>query len=140
MANRTAMIDVGGGFRAIYGAGVMDRMLEDGIHVDHCYGVSAGSANMVSYISGQHGRNHTFYTQYAFRKEYASFDSYVKNHNYANLDYVYSTLSNHDGENPVDTRRLRRIRPNSPWWPAMRTMVPRSISTSRTSATTITTS
>ena len=38
MANRTAMIDVGGGFRAIYGAGVMDRMLEDGIHVDHCYG------------------------------------------------------------------------------------------------------
>ena len=102
MANRTAMIDVGGGFRAIYGAGVMDRMLEDGMHVDHCYGVSAGSANMVSYISGQHGRNHTFYTQYAFRKEYASFDSYVKNHNYANLDYVYSTLSNHDGENPVD--------------------------------------
>ena len=37
------MIDVGGGFRAIYGAGVMDRMLEDGISVDHCYGVSAGS-------------------------------------------------------------------------------------------------
>ena len=102
MAHRTAMIDVGGGFRAIFGAGVMDRMLEDGIMVDHCYGVSAGSANMVSYISGQHGRNHTFYTQYAFRKEYASFDSYVKNHNYANLDYVYSTLSNHDGEYPVD--------------------------------------
>ena len=47
-------------------------------------------------------RSHTFYTQYAFRKEYASFDSYIKNHNYANLDYVYGTLSNHDGENPVD--------------------------------------
>ena len=102
MAHRTAMIDVGGGFRAIYGAGVMDRMLEDGISVDHCYGVSAGSANMVSFIAKQHGRNHTFYTRYAFRKEYASFDSYVKNHNFANLDYVYSTLSNHDGENPVD--------------------------------------
>ena len=102
MDNRTAMIDVGGGFRAIYGAGVMDRMMEDHVHVDHCYGVSAGSANMVSYISGQHGRSHTFYTQYAFRKEYASFDSYIKNHNYANLDYVYGTLSNHDGENPVD--------------------------------------
>ena len=102
MAHRTAMIDVGGGFRASYGAGVMDRMLEDGISVDHCYGVSAGSANMVSFIAKQHGRNHTFYTQNAFRKEYASFDSYVKNHNFANLDYVYSTLSNHDGENPVD--------------------------------------
>ncbi len=102
MANKTAMIDVGGGFRAIFGAGVMDRMLEDGVNVDHCYGVSAGSANMVSFIAGQKGRNHKFYTEYAFRKEYASLDSYVKNHNYANLDYVYSTLSNHDGEYPVD--------------------------------------
>ena len=102
MEHKTAMIDVGGGFRAIFGAGVMDRMLEDDIVVDHCYGVSAGSANMVSYISGQHGRTHKFYTEYAFRKEYASLDSYIKNHNYANLDYVYSTLSNHDGEYPVD--------------------------------------
>lgn len=102
MANRTAMIDVGGGFRAIFGAGVMDRMMEDGVTIDHCYGVSAGSANMVSFISGQHGRTHKFYTEYAFRKEYASLDSYIKNHNYANLEYVYSTLSNHDGEYPVD--------------------------------------
>ena len=102
MANRSAMIDVGGGFRAIFGAGVMDRMMEDGVTVDHCYGVSAGSANMVSFISGQHGRTHKFYTEYAFRKEYASLDNYIKNHNYANREYVYSTLSNHDGEYPVD--------------------------------------
>ncbi len=102
MANRSAMIDVGGGFRAIFGAGVMDRMMEDGVTVDHCFGVSAGSANMVSFISGQHGRTHKFYTEYAFRKEYASLDNYIKNHNYANLEYVYSTLSNHDGEYPVD--------------------------------------
>ena len=33
---KTAMIDVGGGFRAIFGCGVMDRMLEDGIDVDMC--------------------------------------------------------------------------------------------------------
>lgn len=102
MTMKTAMIDVGGGFRAIFGAGVMDRMMEDGISVDHCYGVSAGSANMVSFIAGQYGRNHKFYTEYAFRKEYASFESYIRNHNFANLDYVYGTLSNHDGEYPVD--------------------------------------
>lgn len=101
-SHRTALIDVGGGFRAIFGTGVMDRCQEEGITFDHCYGVSAGSANMVSFLAGQHGRNHKFYTEYAFRKEYASFDSYVKHHNFANLDYVYSTLSNHDGEYPVD--------------------------------------
>ena len=109
MTNKTAMIDVGGGFRAIFGAGVMDRMMEDGISVDHCYGVSAGSANMVSFIAGQHGRNHKFYTEYAFRKEYASFDSYIRNHNFANLDYVYSTLSNHDGEYPVDFAKFMSV-------------------------------
>ena len=101
-AHRTALIDVGGGFRAIFGAGVMDRCLEDGIAFDHCYGVSAGSANMVSFIAEQHGRNHKFYTEYAFLKEYASLNSYVKHHNFANLDYIYGTLSNHDGEYPVD--------------------------------------
>ena len=99
---KTAMIDVGGGFRAIFGCGVMDRMLEDGIDGDMCYGVSAGAANMTSFIARQHGRNHTFYTKYAFRKEYASAESFFKNHNFANLDYIYGTLSNHDGENPLD--------------------------------------
>lgn len=102
MALKTAMIDVGGGFRAIFGCGVMDRMLEDGIDVDMCYGVSAGAANMTSFIARQHGRNHTFYTKYAFRKEYASAESFLRNHNFANLDYIYGTLSNHDGENPLD--------------------------------------
>lgn len=98
----TAIIDVGGGFRAIFGAGVLDRCLEEGIAFDHCYGVSAGSANLTSFLAHQHGRNHTFYTQYAFRKEYASVNSFIHNHNFANLDYVYGTLSNHDGENPLD--------------------------------------
>lgn len=102
MAKGTALIDVGGGFRAIFGCGVMDRLLEAGIDFDHCYGVSAGAANMTSYIARQSGRNHKFYTEYAFRKEYASMNSFVKNHNFANLDYIYSTLSNHDGEYPVD--------------------------------------
>ncbi len=98
----TAIIDVGGGFRAIFGAGVLDRCLEEGIAFDHCYGVSAGSANLTSFLAHQHGRNHTFYTQYAFRKEYASVNSFIHNHNFANLDYVYGTLSNHDGENALD--------------------------------------
>ncbi|MCI1832206.1 MAG: patatin family protein [Bifidobacterium sp.] len=98
----TALIDVGGGFRAIFGAGVMDRCLDDGVSFDHCYGVSAGSANMVSFIAKQPGRGHRFYTDYAFRKEYASVNNFIRDRNFANLDYVYGTLSNHDGEYPVD--------------------------------------
>lgn len=99
---KTALIDVGGGYRSIYGAGVMDRLMELGIDFDKCYGVSAGSANMFTYIAHQPKRTHKFYTEYAFRKEYASASNFFKIHNFVDLDYVYGTLSNHDGEYPVD--------------------------------------
>ncbi len=99
---KTALIDVGGGYRAIFGAGVMDRLMEMHIDFDHCYGVSAGSTNMVGYIAHQPYRSHKFYTEYANRKEYASVQNFRKNHNFVALDYVYGTLSNHDGEYPVD--------------------------------------
>ena len=35
---------------------------------DLCIGVSAGSANMTSYLAGQHGRNKPFYDEYSFRR------------------------------------------------------------------------
>jgi predicted patatin/cPLA2 family phospholipase len=96
------MIDVGGGFRSIFGAGVMDRCLELGIDFDHCYGVSAGSANMTSFIARQSDRNYKFYTEYAFRREYASATNFIKDRNFVHLDYVYGDLSDHDGEYPLD--------------------------------------
>lgn len=101
-AHKTAIIDVGGGYRAIFGAGVLDRCMEDNIVFDACYGISAGSANLSSYLSGQKGRTRRFYTQYAFRKEYASVENFFKDHNFVHLDYIYSTLSDHDGEDPLD--------------------------------------
>ncbi|RSX55633.1 patatin family protein [Bifidobacterium dolichotidis] len=105
MANataKTALIDVGGGYRAVYSCGVEDRLMADGIEFDHVYGISAGSANLASFLARQQTRAYTFYTQYANRKEYAGMHEFVHNHNFVNLDYVYSTLSNHDGEYPLD--------------------------------------
>ena len=64
----TGIVDVGGGLRGIYGAGIFDYCMEQGIHFDYCIGVSAGSANVCSYIAGQKGRNYQFYTDYSFRK------------------------------------------------------------------------
>lgn len=96
------MIDVGGGYRSIFGAGIMDRMLDEGVTVDKCFGVSAGTANMINYMSGQRGRTYTFYTDFSTRKEYASAENFAKIHSYVDLDYVYSTLSNSDGEFPLD--------------------------------------
>ena len=63
------------------------------------------------------GRNYTFYTVYGFRRQYASFGNFIRKHNYVDLDYVYSTLSNSDGENPWTTTPSRPTRRNFTQWP-----------------------
>ena len=67
---RTAVVDVGGGLRGVYATGVLDRCLEEGVRFDAGVGVSAGSANIASYLVGQKGRNYQFYAEYSSRKEY----------------------------------------------------------------------
>ena len=48
---KTGIVDVGGGLRGIYAAGGFDWCLDQKILFDLCIGVSAGSANVVSYIA-----------------------------------------------------------------------------------------
>ena len=103
---KMGIVDVGGGLRGIYAAGVFDHCLEEGITFDLCIGVSAGSANAASYIAGQKKRNFPFYIEYPFRKEYMSLRNFFFKKSYLDLDYIYGTLSNSDGENPLDYRQF----------------------------------
>ena len=45
---KIGVIDVGGGLRGIYAAGVFDWCLENGVKFDYGIGISAGSANLAS--------------------------------------------------------------------------------------------
>lgn len=96
------VIDVGGGNRGAFGAGVLDYCLDKGIQFDYCIGVSAGSANCVSYIAGQKGRNLRFYTNYNISKDAISIRNRLKYHSMLNLDYIFRTVSNEDGEDPLN--------------------------------------
>lgn len=107
MAIKTGIIDVGGGLRGIYAAGVLDYCMDQKIKFDLGIGISAGSANLASYVAGQRGRNHQFYTEYAFRKQYMSLGNYIRKKSYVDMDYVYGTLCHADGENPLDYPALR---------------------------------
>lgn len=98
---------MGGGLRGIYAVGVLDYCMDQKIRFDVGIGVSAGSANLASFAANQRGRNHQFYTEYAFRKQYMSLENYLKKRNYVDLDYVYGTLCRADGENPLDYPALR---------------------------------
>ena len=90
----TGLVDVGGGMRGIYGAGVMDCFLERGIRFDYCIGVSSGSANVASFLSNQKGRNLRFYTEHAQDKRYMSLRNWFKTRSYFGLDFIYHTLTN----------------------------------------------
>ena len=96
------VIDVGGGMRDIYGAGVFDRFLDDGVWFDYCGGVSAGSANLSSYLAKQRGRTYRFYMDYSFRKEYMSVRNFRKSGSYIDFNYVYDNLAASHGEDPLD--------------------------------------
>lgn len=102
------IIDVGGGLRGIYGAGVFDYCLQNGIQFDYCIGVSAGSANIASYLGKQKGRNYQFYMEYTFRKQYMSLNNLLHKGSYIDMNYVYGVLSNMDGENPLNYEMVKK--------------------------------
>ena len=52
---KTCVIDAGGRFRGIYAAAALDRCLDEGISFDLGIGISAGSANIASFLSRQKG-------------------------------------------------------------------------------------
>lgn len=103
---KTGVVDVGGGLRGIYAAGVFDYCMDRDIWFDLVIGVSAGSANGASYLARQRGRNYTFYTEYAMRKEYMGAKNSLTKRSYIDLDYVYGALSNSDGEYPLDYQAM----------------------------------
>ena len=99
----TGVIDVGGGMRGSYGAGVFDWCMDNQISFDHHVGVSAGSANLCSLLAGQRGRNLYFYADYSFRPEYMGMKHFLQTGDYLDLEYIYGgALSNSSGEYPLD--------------------------------------
>ena len=96
------ILDVGGGLRGNYVSGIIDYLLDNSIDIEYCLGVSAGSANLITYIAGQRGRLKSFYEEYSFEKEYMGIGNYFSKGMYINLDYIYSDITNSYGKNPLD--------------------------------------
>ena len=107
---KTAIIDPGGGMKGVFCAGVTDGLLDRGILFDLYAGVSAGSANLASYACRQRGHTRVFYLEYAMRPEYMSVSNFIRHHSYFDFDYIFSTLTNRDGEYPLDVEVMK----NSP--------------------------
>lgn len=104
---KIGVVDVGGGLRGSFGAGVLDYCMEQGIRFDFGIGVSAGAANISSYMANQKGRNFVFYTEYFQREQYMGVKNLMHTGSYIGLDYIYSSLSDHEGDYPLDWKTIR---------------------------------
>ena len=99
---KVGIIDVGGGMKGAFSSGLYDYLMDQNIMITKGYGVSAGAANLVTYLSGQRGRTLRFYTIYPKRKEYMGISQFLKTGSFFNLKYVYRTLSYTGGEDAFD--------------------------------------
>jgi predicted patatin/cPLA2 family phospholipase len=79
----------GGGMRAVYTAGVLDRLLEEGIFFTQNYGVSAGVCHACSYLSRQPGRAAHTVIDYAGNPRYASVRSLLATGDFFGVKMVY---------------------------------------------------
>lgn len=102
--SKVGLIVEGGGMRGIYGCGVLDAFLENDIRFPYGIGVSAGAANLASFVAEQEGRNYRFYTDYAFDERYMSFKNFVTTGSFFGMDYIYSELT--ETVDPINFERL----------------------------------
>ena len=100
--SKIGLVVEGGGMKCAYSAGVLDAFLDHQITFDYCIGVSAGSANTASFVAGQRGRNLRFYTDHIKEPGYFGLRSFLKTGNIFGLQYIYGTLTNSDGGDPLD--------------------------------------
>lgn len=102
MDEKIGIVDVGGGMRGIYAAGVFDFCLDAKLRFDLGIGVSAGAANLASFAAGQAHRNRRFFTQYSQRQQYMGWGNFLRKGSFLDMDYIYGVLSNSTGEDPLD--------------------------------------
>ncbi len=105
---KTGLVVEGGGMKCAYNAGILDAFLDEGISFDYCIGVSGGAGNLVTYLAGQKGRNLRFFTEHIHDKEYFGLKSLLKTGNLFGLSYIYGTLTNSGGRDPLDFAALMR--------------------------------
>ena len=104
---KVGLVIEGGGMKGIFSSGVLDYFMEENLSFDYCIGVSAGSANAVSFVAGQRKRCYRFFHDYGDEKEFLSLFSYIKTGQYFGLDYIYDNISSTKGKDPFDYKAFQ---------------------------------
>ena len=88
----TALVLEGGGTRGFYSAGVFESFMDAGVMFPYIIGVSAGSANALSYISGQPGRNRQILECYVSDPRYVSRRNLLRYRSLFGMEFVFHEI------------------------------------------------
>ena len=88
--------------KCAYNAAILDAFLDHNITFAYCIGASGGSGNLASYLAGQRGRNLRFFTEHIHNPDYFGLRSFLKTGDLFGLQYIYGTLTNSMGKDPLD--------------------------------------
>ncbi|MCI1665733.1 MAG: patatin family protein [Atopobiaceae bacterium] len=102
-----ALVLEGGGMRASYTAGLVNVLLEQGIHFGYACGISAGSSHVVDYVSRDADRVRRAFVDLAGNPNCGGMGSLMRHDGYFNADYDYAGCIA-DGFLPFDWETFRR--------------------------------
>lgn len=91
MIKNTALVLEGGGFRGIFTAGILEVFLENKLYFESVFGVSAGAAYAVSYLSQQAGRNIAV-NDYISDPRYFGWNHLLRNGSLFSWDFIYEEI------------------------------------------------
>lgn len=104
---KIGLVVEGGGMKCAYNAAILDAFLNHNITFAYCIGASGGSGNLASYLAGQRGRNLRFFTEHIHSPSYFGLRSFLKTGDLFGLQYIYGTLTNSMGKDPLDFPALK---------------------------------
>ena len=108
MDETTGLILEGGAMRSVFSAGVLDRLMEEGIQIPNVLAVSAGAYAGMNYVSGQKGRIVTAVIGPLKEYKYLGFRTFLKKGTFFDMDYLFKEVPRTRA--PYDFRRLKEYK------------------------------
>jgi len=83
----TALVLEGGGMRGVYTAAVVETLLSEGIFIDYVAGISAGSTNLLNYVSRDPQRGHKMFVDLADDPMFSPWKSWIRGKGFVDTDF-----------------------------------------------------
>lgn len=97
-----ALLFEGGGMRAVHTAGVVETLIEAGIHTGLVAGISAGSTHLANYLSRDADRARKSFVDLAADPNFGDWRSFARGKGLFNAEYIYEQSGLPDQVLPYD--------------------------------------